>query len=99
MFNKNAIWVGLLLGLLVPSVVYIMLLQLFSILEVKGAASGTGFSENFRERTMAIVALAINLVLLNIYRRRRWDLVMRGIVIATTLLALGWLYVFGTKLF
>ncbi len=99
MLNKNAIWVGLLLGLLVPSLLYIMLLQIFSILEIKGAASGTGFSENFRERTLAIVALATNLYLLSIYRRRRWDKVMRGIVIGTTMLALAWLYVFGRHLF
>ena len=99
MLNRNAIWVGLLLGLLVPSLTYILLLQIFSILETKGAASGAGFSENFRERTLAIVALATNLLLLNVYRRRRWDLTMRGIVIGTTVLALGWLYVFGLKLF
>jgi putative effector of murein hydrolase len=99
MLNKNAIWVGLLLGLLVPSLLYIILLQIFSILEIKGAASGTGFSENFRERTLAIVALATNLYLLSIYRRRRWDKVMRGIVIGTTMLALAWLYVFGRHLF
>ena len=98
MFYKNAIWVGLLLGLLAPLAIYTMLLQVFSLLEVKGAASGAGFSENFRERTLAIVALAINLFLLNIYRRRRWELTMRGIVIATTLLALAWLYFFGLKI-
>ncbi len=99
MLNKNAIWVGLLLGLVVPSLLYVMLLQIFSILEGKGAASGIGFSENFRERTLAIVALATNLILLSIYRRRRWDLTMRGIVIATTLLAFAWLYVYGRSLF
>lgn len=99
MLNRNAILVGLLLGLLVPSLTYIMLLQIFSILETKGAASGIGFSENFRERTLAIVALATNLFLLSIYRKRRWDLTMRGIVIGTTLLALAWLYVFGMNLF
>ena len=99
MLNRNELWVGLLLGLLIPILTYTLLLQIFSILEVKGAASGVGFSENFRERTLAIVALATNLFLLSFYRRRRWDKTMRGIVIATTLLALGWLYVYGMKLF
>lgn len=99
MLNRNEIWVGLLLGLLIPILTYTLLLQIFSILEVKGAASGVGFSENFRERTLAIVALATNLLLLGFYRRRRWDKTMRGIVVATTILALGWLYVYGMKLF
>lgn len=99
MLNRNALWIGLVLGLLVPVLTFTILYQIFSLLEIKGAASSAGFSENFRERTLAIVALAANLFLLNIYRRRRWELTMRGIVVATTLLALGWLYVFGLKLF
>jgi hypothetical protein len=99
MLNRNAIWVGLVVGLLLPVITYTMLLQIFSLLEIKGAASGAGFSENFRERTLGIVSLATNLILLNMYRRRRWELTMRGIVLATTVLALVWLYVYGLKLF
>lgn len=99
MLNKNALWVGLVLGLLIPALIFTILYQLFSLLEIRGAASGTGFSQNFRERTLAIVALAGNLWLLNFYRRRRWELTMRGVVIATTLLALGWLFVYGVNLF
>jgi hypothetical protein len=82
MLHKNALWVGLLLGLLLPILTYTILLQIFSLLEIKGAASG-----------------ATNLFLLSTYRRRRWELTMRGVVIATTLLAFAWLYVYGLKLF
>lgn len=99
MLNRNALWVGLLLGVALPSLIFVILYQIFSLLEVKGVASTAGFSENFRERTLAIVAIAINLWLLKLYRRRRWDLSMRGVVIATTLLAFAWVWVFGTKLF
>lgn len=98
MLNKNALWVGLLLGLLIPALLFTILYQLFSLLELRGAASGTGFSQNFRERTLVIVAIAGNLWLLNFYRRRRWELTMRGVVVATTVLALVWLYVYGLKL-
>jgi hypothetical protein len=98
MLNRNTIWVGLLLGLLVPALCYTILLQLFSLLEIKGAASGAGFSENFRERTLGIVALASNLYMLNVYQKRRWNMTMRGIVVATSLLAFAWLFVFGMKL-
>ncbi|MBL7828873.1 MAG: hypothetical protein JNJ57_19720 [Saprospiraceae bacterium] len=99
MLNRNALWVGLVLGLLAPALIFTILYQLFSLLEISGAASSAGFSQNFRERTLAIVALAGNLWLLNFYRRRRWELTMRGVVVATTLLALVWLYVYGLKLF
>lgn len=98
MLNRNLLWIGLLLGILFPALTYILLLQLFSMLETKGAASGAGFSADFRERTLGIVALASNLFLLNLYRRRRWDHAMRGVVIATSLLALCWVYFFGLNL-
>lgn len=99
MLNRNALWVGLLLGLLVPTLAFVILYQIFSLLELKGAASTVGFSENFRERTLAIVAIATNLWLLNFYRKKRWELTMRGVVIATAALALMWIWMFGTKLF
>ncbi|MDX1911834.1 MAG: hypothetical protein SFV22_10135 [Saprospiraceae bacterium] len=99
MLQRDEIWVGLLYGLLLPTAGFFLLYNLFSLLEIKGAASGIGFSENFRERTLAIVAIAINLYPLSLFRRRRWGRAMRGVVIATTLLALGWLMMYGVKLF
>ncbi len=98
MFNRNEIWAGLIFALLLPTVGFLLLYNLFGLLEVQGAASGVGFSANFRERTLSIVAIALNLIPLNIYRRRRWDLAMRGVVIATALLAFAWLFWFGRYL-
>jgi hypothetical protein len=99
MLNRNEIWVGLIFGAFLPLLGYVLLYQVFSLLEIKGVASGTGFSPNFRERTLAIVAIALNLIPLNIFRQRRWDLSMRGVVIATAVLAFGWLFLFGKHLF
>ena len=99
MLNRNEIWVGLIFGALLPAFGFILLYQLFALLEIKGAASGSGFSVNFRERTLAIVAIALNLIPLNIFRRRRWDLSMRGVVIATAILAFAWLFRYGLQLF
>lgn len=99
MLNRNEIWVGLVFGIMLPLLGFIMLHQIFSLLEIKGAASSTGFSPNFRERTLAIVAIALNLIPLNLFRRRRWDLSMRGVVIATAVLAFVWLFLYGIRLF
>ncbi|MCA0237059.1 MAG: hypothetical protein LCH81_11810 [Bacteroidetes bacterium] len=99
MQKQNKIWVGLLTGILFPALAFILLYQIFSILEKMGAVSNKGFSPNFRERTLAIISLAVNMILINLYRRRRWELAMRGIVIATTLLAFVWVFVYGLKLF
>ncbi|HNE28755.1 MAG TPA: hypothetical protein PKL15_18470 [Saprospiraceae bacterium] len=99
MLNRNEIWAGLLFGILLPLLSYALLYQVFSMLEMKGAASGAGFSPNFRERTLAIVAIAFNLIPLNIFRRRRWDLSMRGVVIATGVLAIIWVIKYGVHMF
>ena len=99
MLNRNEIWAGLLIGVLLPALSFVLLYQVFSLLELKGAASGAGFSPNFRERTLAIVAIALNLIPLNLYRKRRWDLSMRGVVIATAVLAFAWLFKYGSSLF
>lgn len=89
----------MLAGILLPLLTLLMLHQIFNILEKLGAVSEKGFSPNFRERTLAILAIAINLVLLNMFRYRRWDLAMRGVVISTTILAAAWVFVYGVKMF
>lgn len=99
MLQRDEIWVGLLYGILLPIAGFLVFYNLFSLLEIKGAASGAGFSENFRERTLAIVSIALNLYILGRFRKLRWERAMRGVVIATALLALIWLGIYGVKLF
>ena len=99
MFYRNEIWIGLLYGLLLPFCSFVLLYEVFNLLENKGAASGAGLAVNFRERTLAIVAIALNLIPMNLFRKRRWDLSMRGVVIATALLAFVWVIRYGVTLF
>lgn len=98
MFNRNEIWAGLLFALLLPIVGFLLFYNLFGLLEKAGAASGEGFSASFRERTLSLIALTLNLLPMHLYKRRRWDLAMRGVAIATGLLALVWLLWFGRLL-
>ena len=99
MFKRNHIITGLVPGLLLPIAIYALLYALFGLLEAKGAASGEGLAANFRERTLAIVALAINVWLIHLFKKRRWEDAMRGVVVATGVLALVWLIRFGPGLF
>lgn len=99
MSQRNKIWFGLLAGILLPVFCFVLLYQIFSIFGKLGWVSSEGFSPNFRERTLAILSIAVNLYLLQTFRRNRWDLAMRGVVIATTMLAAGWVFFFGLKLF
>lgn len=98
--QKNAIWVGLLLGLALPLVGYALLLTIFEQLEMTGILSREGFSPKFRERTLSIVAICINVFVLNYYMRRRFFMqTMRGIVIATVICVGIWVVNFWKYLF
>ena len=99
MFDKNALPYGLSLGFLVPALVFGILYGLFYLLGNTGAATDANFRPFFTERTSAIVAIGVNAILINqFYKRRKVDS-MRGIVIATFVLVMAWLYFFGQFIF
>lgn len=98
--QKNAIWVGLLLGLLVPFVAYALLLTIFEQLEMTGIVSRDGLSPQFRERTLSVVAIGLNVFIFNYYARRRFFVnTMRGMVIATVICVGIWAAIFWKNLF
>ncbi|MFN7115541.1 MAG: hypothetical protein ACK4TA_02000 [Saprospiraceae bacterium] len=96
--NRNALWFGLAVGLVLPFVGYAILLMIYDGLDSAGLLSGRGFSENFRQRTLGIVAICLNLIALNFFQKRRFSNSMRGLVIATFIYAAVWFIYFGTKL-
>jgi hypothetical protein len=98
--QKNAIWVGLLLGLLVPFVAYALLLTIYEQLEMTGIVSRDGLSPQFRERTLSVVAIGLNVFIFNYYARRRFFVnTMRGMVIATVICVGVWAAIFWKNLF
>lgn len=99
MLNQNKIWAGLLFGLLLPAIGAVLIFNIFKMLAFIGGASGEGFTPNFRERTSIVIAIALNLIPMNIFRRRRWDLAMRGVMIGTVLLAFAWVLHYTLKVF
>jgi hypothetical protein len=97
--NKNSLWLGLLISICLPIMVYGILLTLYDQLEAMGAMSNGGrFSPDFRKRTLALVALCSNLIPFNIFRKRKWDEAMRGMVVPTMAYVIAWLWVFGRHL-
>ncbi len=99
MLNRNKIWVGFVVGLLLPAIGAVLIFNIFKILAMIGGASGEGFTPNFRERTSLVIAMALNLIPMNIFRKQRWELAMRGIVLATTILAFAWVAHYSLKVF
>ena len=98
MFFKNQIISGIIVGILFPVIAYLMLTQLYGLLEGAGVSSVSGLSGNFRERTSAIIAIATNLIPMRIFQNRRWSEALRGLVIATGVLALSWVFYFGKSM-
>jgi hypothetical protein len=98
MFFKNNIFSGLLFGLLLPVVTFFMLQQIYGLLEAGGVSSVSGLSGNFRERTSAIIAIAVNLLPMRIFQNRRWSEAIRGLVIATGVLAISWVIYYGKSM-
>lgn len=99
MLNQNKILTGVIVGLVLPALGAVLIFHIFKVLAMLGGASGEGFTPNFRERTSIVIALALNLIPMNMFRNRRWDKAMRGVVIVTTILAFAWVGHYSLKLF
>ncbi len=94
--DRNQLWIGLLIGLLLPFVGYAVLMMLYEQLEALGWIQPGGLSTDFRHRTTAIVAICLNLWPLNFYQKKRFVNSMRGVVLATSVYVAAWIiYYFG----
>jgi amino acid permease len=97
---KNKMWVGLAAGLAIPFVGYAVFLSIFDGLEAAEIIGGGGeVSPYFRQRTCGIIAIALNLIPLNIFSKRKFDAATRGLVIPTVGYAGFWVFYFGRYLF
>ena len=46
--QKDSVWLGIGLGILIPAVVYALLLTIYTLLDTMGVFSDVGFAEDFR---------------------------------------------------
>ncbi|MBK7872874.1 MAG: hypothetical protein IPJ74_20480 [Saprospiraceae bacterium] len=96
---QNKLWIGLLIGLLVPFVGYALLLTIYDQFDAMGWTSSIGFSANFRVRTLGVIAICLNLIPLNLFQRRRFGEAVRGIAVMTVIYAIAWVIYFGNTFF
>ncbi len=85
--------VGLGVALAVAFVSYALLLS-----AVDFANASFGFTMQFRPRSLALIALCINVVPMNWFKKRYYNKSMRGVVVSTFLLAVAWFVYFGNDL-
>lgn len=97
---KNKIWFGIVVGLILPFVGYTVFLSIFDGLEAAEIIGGASdVSPQFRQRTSGILAIALNLIPLNIFQKRRFDTATRGLVLPTIAYAVFWVIYFSDYLF
>lgn len=75
-----------------------ILYLLFQGLQSLNWVSTEGFRPMFRERTLSMISIGLNALLLNYYQKLRATETMRGIVVVTFLLIAIWLAVFSKYL-
>lgn len=95
---RNSRTLGFILGLVLPMLAFGILYLLFQGLQSLNWVSTEGFRPMFRERTLSMISIGLNALLLNYYQKLRATETMRGIVVVTFLLIAIWLAVFSKYL-
>lgn len=90
--NDN-ILIGLAVSLIVPFIAYFLLLQAQDFI-----ASSAGRPIIFEQRTLALIAICLNVMPLNFFRKVYRNKSLRGLATGTMILALGWFFWFGRDL-
>jgi hypothetical protein len=96
--KKDSVWVGLGAGILIPVVVYFVLRVIYELLDTMGVLSDVGFAEDFRTRTLALVSICANLVIMHTYRKTHHHETIRGMLIGSMILVGIWFWKFGAKM-
>ena len=95
MFDRNALWIGLVLGLAVPFAGYGVLLMVSEKLETALFPNRTLEDPLFDPATLLAIAVCLNLIPLHYFNRRRYSQSMRGVMTATMVYVAIWLFLFG----
>jgi hypothetical protein len=98
--HRGNVFVAFFMGIFLPCAGFYLVQWLFQLAEAQGmvdAASSSIGSRRFR--TTCLIAICINLLPLQVFQRRKENKSVRGLVIATVLLAFVWVIYFYESLF
>lgn len=99
MWDRDSILSGVLLGILFPVIGY-GILWLFFYTLLHGGVLPEEYAHSLRlGRTIMVLAICCNIIPLNVFKRRRQDNSIRGIVFPTIALVILWFIVYGSQLF
>ncbi|NNE29939.1 MAG: hypothetical protein HKN16_09890 [Saprospiraceae bacterium] len=98
MLRRNEIWLGIILGIIIPFVGYALLLTAYENFDLWGWASNDQLSPDFRTRTLGLLAISLNLIPFALYNRLRYVSTMRGLIFPTMVYVVIWFVRFGVHL-
>ncbi|MBY5960212.1 hypothetical protein KUV50_18810 [Membranicola marinus] len=100
MINRryDKVVVGALAGTVVPIFAFVVLYMIFQELSERGLMSDAGFSDDFRIRTIALVSIGVNVVLVRYFQKRYAHHAVRGVVFPTFVFIIAWIIYFSSVL-
>ncbi len=92
MFNQNHIVLGIVLGICIPIVGFAIFQMVFEGLESIGAIDAVTRSSSIgRIRTLSLLGICANIIPFEIYRKKRYENTMRGLVFPTIIYVVIWI--------
>ena len=85
-------------GTLVPLITFGILYIVFEELSRSGIVSDEGFSTGFRLRTISLVSIAANVILVRYYQNRYAYQAVRGVIFPTFILVIVWIIYYSNIL-
>jgi Ca2+/Na+ antiporter len=90
-FSYDRLINGLLLGLFFPITIFALLIIIFESTGLLRSGTEDQSIHLLRPRTIALIALCVNALLMNLLSKMRWFQSMRGLTISTFICVVLWL--------
>ncbi len=98
-YQRNHVLVGLGIGLAIPIVAYALILTLFEGIDNMAGFTNVELAKAIKPRTIALMAICVNILVMQYYRRLRAEESMRGIFVAVGICAIAWVAKYGAEIF
>ena len=83
--------IGIVAGTVLPILAFLILYVIFAELSQLGIISDEGFSPDFRIRTISLVSIGTNVILVRYFQNRYAYQAVRGVVFPTFIYIIAWI--------
>ncbi|HMY84387.1 MAG TPA: hypothetical protein PLC76_03760 [Saprospiraceae bacterium] len=97
-FTKDSLILGVVIGTVVPIVLYALILMLKDALVSAGIVPELFGEFRSSQRTIGIIALCGNLIVIHYFNNRRFGNAMRGLIFPTFAYVCWWVWEYGPEL-